>query len=67
MLGSGADLYLDLLKRRVTNVIYQDRAIAYLTEDTTDGVLDPFSIQRRMTGKDWQRLAERGPHDDRSS
>ncbi len=54
---SGVDLYLDLLKRCVTNVIYQDRAIAYLSEDAADGVLNPFSMERRITGKDWPSQA----------
>jgi hypothetical protein len=58
MSNSAASLYLDLLKRCVTNLIYQDPAIPYVGEDSQDGgPLNPFSADRRVQGKDWPSQA----------
>jgi len=46
-------LYLDLLKRCVTNLIYRDDAIRYIDEDPDAAAIKPFSIDLRMDGKDW--------------
>jgi len=39
----GASLYLELLKRCVCNLIYQDPAIPYLGEESMDPLVAPFS------------------------
>ena len=57
MADSTVTLYVDLLKRCVTNLVYQDPAVAYLGEEAADGVLDPFSMERRIAGKDWPSQA----------
>ena len=53
----GASLYLELLKRCVCNLIYQDPAIPYLGEESMDPLVAPFSLERRLAGKDWPRQA----------
>ena len=42
----GASLYLELLKRCVCNLIYQDPAIPYLGEESMDPLVAPFSLER---------------------
>ena len=44
------DLYLDLLKRCLTNMIYQD-------SNTTRGKRLPFEFARRAEGRDWPDVA----------
>jgi hypothetical protein len=48
-----AALYLDLLKRCVTNLIYQDAAIRYPSDTSTDAVYVPFDRTKRETAQDW--------------
>jgi hypothetical protein len=50
-------LYLDLLKRCVTNLIYRDPAIRYIGEDIDESPIGPFSLSRRVAGKDWPSQA----------
>lgn len=50
-------LYLDLLKRCVCNLIYQDPVIPFIDEESDDPLSVPFSLERRLTGKDWPRQA----------
>jgi hypothetical protein len=49
-------LYLDLLKRCVSNLIYQDPAVPYIGEEA-EGLVAPFSLERRLAGKDWPSQA----------
>jgi hypothetical protein len=57
MTDAGVSLYLDLLKRCVTNLIYQDPMIRYIGESPEDNPIGPFSLSRRMEGKDWPSQA----------
>jgi hypothetical protein len=57
MADSAVTLYIDLLNRCVTNLVYQDPAVAYLGEQAADGALNPFSMERRIAGKDWPSQA----------
>ena len=57
MTEEAASLYLDLLKRCVCNLIYQDPAVPLIGEESVDPLLAPFSLERRLTGKDWPRQA----------
>jgi hypothetical protein len=50
-------MYLDLLKRCVTNLVYQDSAVRYFAEDPDDSPIAPFSLDRRLTGRDWPSQA----------
>jgi hypothetical protein len=50
-------LYIDLLKRCVCNLIYQDPAVPYIGEESADPLSVPFSLERRLAGKDWPRQA----------
>jgi hypothetical protein len=50
-------LYLDLLKRCVANLIYQDSAVRKFGEDPAEGQTAPFSLDRRLTGRDWPSQA----------
>jgi O-methyltransferase len=52
MADDAVSLYLDLLKRCVSNVIYQDPTVPYLGEPA-EGQVIPFSLERRLAGKDW--------------
>lgn len=47
---SAKDLYLDLLKRCLTNVIYQDAGTLY-------GKEQPFNLRSRGEGLDWPQVA----------
>jgi hypothetical protein len=51
------ELYLDLLKRCVANLIYQDSAVRYIEEDPDATPIAPFSLERRLTGRDWPSQA----------
>ena len=55
--SDAVSLYLDLLKRCVCNLIYQDAAVPYIGEESDDPLFTPFSLERRMTGTDWPRQA----------
>jgi hypothetical protein len=57
MTDTAVSLYLDLLKRCVTNLIYQDPAIRYIGEGPDDEPIGPFSLSRRMEGMDWPSQA----------
>jgi O-methyltransferase len=48
--NSTKDLYLDLLKRCLTNIIYQDPA-------TRRGEVLPFDLGNRVEGRDWPAVA----------
>lgn len=50
-------LYLDLLKRCVTNLIYEDQAIRYPWDDSSDARYLPFDRERRETARDWPSQA----------
>lgn len=50
-------LYIDLLKRCVCNLIYQDPAVPYVDEEADDPLYAPFSLERRLTGRDWPSQA----------
>ena len=50
-------LYLELLKRCVCNLIYQDPAVPYLGEESDDPLFAEFSLERRLSGHDWPRQA----------
>jgi O-methyltransferase len=47
-------LYLDLLKRCLTNVIYEDPSVPMPWNDSDGG---PFDLQRRALGEDWPAQA----------
>jgi len=57
MTGAAVPLYLDLLKRCVTNLIYRDPAIRYIGDHLDEGLIAPFSLSRRVAGKDWPSQA----------
>jgi len=56
---SSADLYVDLLKRCILNLIYEDPPIRNLVhepitpETPFEGVYSRFNRQRRLDGQDW--------------
>jgi Macrocin-O-methyltransferase (TylF) len=50
-------LYLDLLKRCVTNLIYEDPAVRYPDDDSSDETFVPFDRERRETARDWPSQA----------
>lgn len=58
MPDTGRELYLDLLKRCLLNLIYEDPRIPYLwDDDASDGELKPFDRERRLNGRDWPSMA----------
>ena len=57
MTDRAALLYLDLLKRCVTNVIYEDPAIRYPWDDSSDELFLPFDRERRTAGTEWPSQA----------
>src|SRR3954470_22109066 len=52
-----AELYVDLLKRCVCNLIYQDPAIRFPWDTSSDGVYLPFDPAKRETARDWPSQA----------
>ena len=50
-------LYLDLLKRCVTNLVYEDPAIRYPWDASSDELYLPFDRERRETARDWPSQA----------
>jgi Macrocin-O-methyltransferase (TylF) len=50
-------LYLDLLKRCVTNLIYEDPAVRYPDDDSSNEVYLPFDRERREAALDWPSQA----------
>src|SRR3954465_13281993 len=50
-------LYLDLLKRCLLNLIYEDPAIRYAWDDSTDRLLLPFDREKRLEAGDWPSQA----------
>jgi hypothetical protein len=52
-----AALYVDLLKRCVCNLIYQDPAIRYPWDTSSDEVYLPFDPAKRETARDWPSQA----------
>lgn len=63
MTDVGAQLYLDLLKRCLLNLIYEDPPIRNLVHEPiseswpVDGVYSTFDRGRRLDGKDWPSQA----------
>lgn len=57
MTDRAALLYLDLLKRCVTNLIYEDPAIRKPWDDSTDAAYLPFDREARETARDWPSQA----------
>lgn len=57
MSDRAALLYLDLLKRCVTNLIYEDPGIRYPWDTSSDGVYVPFDRARRINAEDWPSQA----------
>jgi O-methyltransferase len=57
MTDEGISLYLDLLKRCLINLIYEDAAIRYTWDDSTESVLLPFDRDKRMAATDWPSQA----------
>jgi len=54
---TGVDLYLDLLKRSVLNLIYQDPAIRQPWDQSTDQEYVPFDREKRLAALDWPSQA----------
>lgn len=50
-------LYLDLLKRCVTNLIYEDPGIRYPWDHSSDEMYVPFDRERRVMARDWPSQA----------
>ncbi len=50
-------LYLDLLKRCVANLIYEDPGIRYPWDHSSDAVYVPFERERREWARDWPSQA----------
>src|SRR4051812_2738848 len=50
-------LYLDLLKRCLLNLIYEDPAIRYPWDDSSKGVFLPFDRDKRLEAGDWPSQA----------
>lgn len=50
-------LYLDLLKRCVTNLIYEDQGIRYPWDHSSDEMYVPFDRERRVMARDWPSQA----------
>jgi len=46
-------LYLDLLKRCLLNLIYEDPAIRFTWDDSDQSTLVPFDCEKRCSGLDW--------------
>ena len=57
MTDPAISLYLDLLKRCVLNLIYEDQAIRYPWDVSSDGVLLPFDRDKRLAAADWPSQA----------
>jgi hypothetical protein len=55
--GVPVELYLDLLKRCLLNLIYRDPAIRPPWDDATDGEYLPFDREERLAGRDWPSQA----------
>ena len=50
-------LYLDLLKRCVLNLVYEDPAIRFTWDDSEPSTLIPFDLEQRCAGRDWPSQA----------
>jgi O-methyltransferase len=55
--GAAIELYLDLLKRCLLNLIYQDPAIRQPWDDSSDREYVPFDRDKRLAGLDWRSQA----------
>jgi hypothetical protein len=51
------ELYLDLLKRSLLNLIYQDCAIRQPWDESSDAEYVPFDRDKRLAGMDWPSQA----------
>src|SRR4051794_3681282 len=51
------ELYLDLLKRCILNLIYQDAAIRQPWDQASASEYSPFDISERLAGRDWPSQA----------
>jgi O-methyltransferase len=50
--ASAADLYIDLVKRAVINVLYEDHAVWYFDDDYNRVMDNRFDLRRRLQGMD---------------
>ena len=57
MTDAAISLYLDLLKRCVINFLYEDPAIRFPWDDSTDRLLLPFDREKRLQAADWPSQA----------
>jgi hypothetical protein len=57
MTDAAISLYLDLLKRCVINLLYEDPAIRFPWDDSTDRLLLPFDREKRLQAADWPSQA----------
>ncbi len=58
MPDSGTELYLDLLKRCLLNLIYEDPRIPFGWDvDASEGVYKNFDLESRLNGSDWPSTA----------
>jgi len=53
MTDAAVSLYLDLLKRCVLNLIYEDSAIRFPWDDSSDRLFLPFDRNKRLEAGDW--------------
>ncbi|GAA1970076.1 TylF/MycF/NovP-related O-methyltransferase [Microbacterium deminutum] len=57
MRDDAVSLYIDLLRRCVSNLIYRDPSVPLIGEESEYPLFAAFSLERRMTGRDWPRYA----------
>jgi O-methyltransferase len=57
MTVTATSLYLDLLKRCVVNLIYEDPAIRFPWDDSSELEFLPFDRDKRRAGSDWPSQA----------
>ena len=66
--GGAVQLYLDLVRRTVANLIYEDRPAWLITPEKTFTIVDSFDLEARVLGRDqptqafsmvgWKRLEQ---------
>jgi hypothetical protein len=57
MTHAARSLYLDLLKRCLVNLIYEDPAVRFTWDDSGPSTLVPFDHEQRRIGRDWPSQA----------
>ena len=55
--AAGSSLYLDLMKRSVTNILYEDAPLAFYDQHQQPLMADGFDLNRRVKGEDLPTLA----------